>query len=63
VVCEQGGRGSFVDDATGAKVDIWLASPEEWTQGFDGLLDVTVDAAGAGEMRIVGVKARMQQPR
>jgi SAM-dependent methyltransferase len=63
VDCEQGGRGSFVDDATGAKVDIWLASPEEWTQGFDGLLDVTVDAAGAGEMRIVGVKARMQQPR
>ena len=51
------GRGRFVDTATGATVDAWFFSPEEWATLFERELRVEVLPVGVGEVMIVGRKA------
>jgi SAM-dependent methyltransferase len=54
VRCLGEGRGSFADAATGAVVDVWLGTEDEWRAWLGGVMDVTFEPAGAGEMRVVG---------
>ncbi len=48
------GRGRFVDDASRASVEVWLATPEEWRGMFEGVLEVQVEERGNGELVILG---------
>ena len=48
------GRGRFVDEATGASVEVWLASAEGWRALFEGALLLRVEPGARGELLIVG---------
>lgn len=48
------GRGRFVDEATGASVEVWVLPAEGWRELFSGVMQVEVEAGEEGEVRIVG---------
>lgn len=50
----EAGHGLWVDDATGASVEVWLLSAAGWRRLFEEVLTVRVEEVREGELMIVG---------